>query len=365
MEDNNVRNRNIDIFRAFALCIVIIYHIWVLTGQMMIKNNILRTFIMLGGEIGVTAFFLISGFGNFFSLKNMERVGNLKFTDYIKRRALRIMPEYYISLLFMLFLSDKAVYLSKKGIIVVGLHLIFAHNIPTVGAINGVLWTMAVTVQFYILAIPIYKLCERLRGFSCVIAIATTVLCKYILLHYVMPAMTWEWASFWCSRQTLPSVIDNFVIGMFVAKLIYEKQDWYNHRKFYILGVIFALILLYFVSCLGLQEGIHTDNVSGYTWHSLVAICIALAIYCFAATGLSYRGLIAKFFLWLAKYEYGIYILHLVLIQSLIAYSPVIEYCNSHFIWVSYVFLFAASITIGYIFSLIVDAFRKEYILKI
>lgn len=369
MVSENTRNRNIDIIRAVALCVVMIYHIWVLTGQVVINNNILKIFIVLGGETGVTAFFLISGIGIYFALKKMEESHTLKFSMFLKRRMLRIIPEYYLSILFTLFLSNRAVYLSKQGMVDILLHLIFMHNaLPsTGGSINGVLWTMAITMQFYIVAIPIYRLCEKFSLFFSIIAISITIVSKYILFHYIQPVCEVNGGelSFWFSRQLFLSVIDNFVLGMFTAKLIYERKNKYSIPQYlYVLGVIVSFLLLYYVSRLGYQQGIHTDNISGYTWHSMVAICISFGIYCFAAIKLNYKDFISKFFLWLSKYEYGIYIVHLMLIQVLIDYSPIIQYCNSKFVWGSYVILFIAAIIIGCIFSLLVDAFRKVYILK-
>lgn len=171
--------------------------------------------------------------------------------------------------------------------------------------------------------------------------------------------------AFWLSRQLLPTVIDNFVLGMFIAQLVCRRQD---KRKiwggFYILGIMTVFILLYIVCVSGLRNGIHTDNVSGVTWHSAVGLCIALMVYCFSMLKLPQKNLIYNVFLWLAKYEYGIYIIHLVLIQSIVSYSPAIQYCNSYYPWISFVTLFIASVIIGYIYSLLINVFRKEYILR-
>lgn len=361
---NNLRNRNIDIIRATALCTVIIYHIWVLSGTATINSTILQTFVTLGGEIGVTAFFIISGVSIYFALNNMEQSDSLKFGSFIKRRMIRILPEYYISILFVLFFSNNAVFLSKNGIMDILLHSLFIHNIlpSTSGSINGVLWTMALIAQFYIVAIPIYKLCVKSKVFVPILSIIITVAIKFVLFHYIMPNFEGN-LSFWFSRQLFISVLDNFILGMYTAKMISKCKDRENGKQSrYIIGTIISVLILYFVSRIGLAKGIHTDNLSGYTWHSLITLCISFGVYCFANIKLSYKGFLTKILLWLSKYEYGIYIVHLILIQSLLAYSPFVQYNNVA--WISYFILFVSSIGMGYLFSLLVNGFRIVYILK-
>lgn len=67
------RNKSIDILRAGALLIVLTYHLWVLTGSVAIMLPIVDTIVPLGGELGVTLFFLLSGYGIYYSLKITEQ----------------------------------------------------------------------------------------------------------------------------------------------------------------------------------------------------------------------------------------------------------------------------------------------------
>jgi peptidoglycan/LPS O-acetylase OafA/YrhL len=65
------RNKNIDIIRAFAILMVLIYHIYAITG-IATKNNIIDTFLIYGGVVGVCIFFILSGFGIYNLLINKE-----------------------------------------------------------------------------------------------------------------------------------------------------------------------------------------------------------------------------------------------------------------------------------------------------
>ena len=56
------RNENVDLFRAVSLLMIVVYHAWVLTGGQPTGIGVLDQTILYWGEIGVTAFFLLSGY---------------------------------------------------------------------------------------------------------------------------------------------------------------------------------------------------------------------------------------------------------------------------------------------------------------
>ena len=56
------RNENVDLFRAVSLLMIVVYHAWVLTGSQPTGIVVLDQIILYWGEIGVTAFFLLSGY---------------------------------------------------------------------------------------------------------------------------------------------------------------------------------------------------------------------------------------------------------------------------------------------------------------
>lgn len=160
------RNKSIDILRAGALLIVLTYHLWVLTGSVAIMLPIVDTIVPLGGELGVTLFFLLSGYGIYYSLKITEQKnGKIKYLVFLKKRLKRILPQYYFNLIFLLLFTGAAVYLSVEHILDILTHFLLIHNLfPDYhGAINGVLWTMGVIFQFYLVAIPIYSFIKKVR----------------------------------------------------------------------------------------------------------------------------------------------------------------------------------------------------------
>ena len=93
------RNYHIDLIRAASILWIVIYHSWVLTGSITLWPKVLHTLVMLGGEIGVTSFFALSGYGIFCSLKKMEETGGVNFWLFLKKTLL----PHYAAVLYMFF----------------------------------------------------------------------------------------------------------------------------------------------------------------------------------------------------------------------------------------------------------------------
>ena len=60
------RIKNIDLLRAGAILYIMLYHCYVLSGQPWQAHTAIHTILTLGGEVGVTLFFLLSGYGIIF-----------------------------------------------------------------------------------------------------------------------------------------------------------------------------------------------------------------------------------------------------------------------------------------------------------
>ena len=52
------RIKNIDLLRAGAILYIMLYHCYVLSGQPWQSHTAIHTLLTLGGEVGVTLFFL-------------------------------------------------------------------------------------------------------------------------------------------------------------------------------------------------------------------------------------------------------------------------------------------------------------------
>lgn len=353
-----MRNKNIDVTRTIALLLVLIYHIWALTGSTSHNIPFISTMVSLGGELGVTIFFIISGFGIYNAIKKQESSEAIKFFPFIKKRFVRIMPEYYSIIFLVLLLTPGAAYLSKAGLKDIILHLIFLHNITeaTAGSINGVLWTMALIVQFYIISIPMYKLLKKIKYAFPIIAILVTIAFKYVVFHH----LGFD-DSFWASRETIFSCLDNFALGMFVAYLLEKGFMTSKFNKTWIncILIVLGIFCLYLACEAGLKFGIHDDNFSGYIWHSVIAIICSLIILVYARKDLFGDWFLKKAFIWISKYEYSIYILHMLMIQYLFGYSSFAQFAVAKGMGIKYIFFTVICIASGFIFHNMADGFRN------
>lgn len=346
------RNKNIDVFRSCALLLVMIYHCWVLMGSRKLGISIINNFVVLGGEIGVTAFFAISGFGIYLSLDTAYKNGTFNYISFLKRRFFRIAPQYYLSILIVVLISD-AQYFSGYGIKMLITHLFFVHNLfpDCSGTINGALWTMGITVQFYIVAPILYKFFKKWNHLSFLCSILITTSCKIFLFSIVLPYLGKNGhLEFFAGRQ-LFSALDNFCVGLYVASLIKNLKNKIGHKQAITITGIF-IILLIGISNMGIRYGVNTNNWSGYIWHSCCAtilggIMLGISYLKTHETVYFYKKLIQ-----LSHYEYGIYIWHLIIIRNFIDHSPWIQTClnRPHIEWL-YFLLIATSIAVGVIFT--------------
>lgn len=355
------RSYTMDIFRVAALLLVLVYHSWALTGSLPFRYGALTLVVALGGEIGVTAFFALSGYGIYHSIASQERKEGFRFLPYMRRRCRRIVPQYYISILFAVVFLYGGTYLSfGGGIKSIVTHLLFIHNLfPQYhGAINGVLWTMGVTFQFYILAYPLYRGMKKGGIIFAVFCIIVTIAVKGILYAYVLPGCNMDHnLEFFSGRQLITS-LDNFTAGMYVAYLG-EKANFEHKRNVkYLCGVVLGCIVTYGVCYLGRNNDIHTNNITGYVWHRFLALGLGIIMFFCSMIQCNPENRFVKSILLLSKYEYGIYLWHILIINNLIVNSGIVQaIMNSRWPKLVYLIFIVTAVFVGSLLSRMTDAY--------
>lgn len=343
------RFKNIDCCKCIALLTVLIYHYWVLSGSPSINISMpgLDTIIPLGGEIGVTMFFVLSGFGIYCLLKNK---GAVSWFLFIKSRFIKIAPLYYFSILLVIGLTPAgAGFFSKSGLLDIITHVFFVHNFGGRfhGSINGALWTMGVIFQYYLIAIFLYKCMEKNRYATVLLGIIFTVAVKIFTYKFLLPAFGMSGTVYFVYGRQLVTALDNFVLGMYAGSFIYNNDKKLSFAKG-ILCLIVMVCLLVLWGKSGQKYGIHTANVSGYLWHSVLAVILAGITVVF---GLMKETDHMQILQLIGKIEYGIYLLHFPILQNLLQ-SPLIQSLNAkgHYLTGCLCFLTVA-ITVGGVFN--------------
>jgi peptidoglycan/LPS O-acetylase OafA/YrhL len=345
----------VDVMRAIAVLMVALYHFWVVLGNKSLTVpvfNIPLNFAW-GGEVGVTAFFMISGFGIDCSLGSREKT---EFVPFFLKRIKRIYPQYIVSIIVMLLIGNAAVYLSWDNLKSVVTHIFFIHNffISTHGSISGVLWTMGVTVQFYLISIVLYKLIKRFPKGMFVASIVVSVGLKALLYGIFETKELDYWHYFIYGRQLFSS-LDNFVIGMLVAEVARKTQ-----KKVNVLAPILSGIVLFVWVIVSIAKGtLYSNTLFGCTWHSITAVLMGFTMLMYVLTEINCENAVVKAFRFVGKYEYGIYIWHLLIVNNLLEKSPIVQQLAQRGFIAFALPMLVVTIAFGYLSEVVIDGKRS------
>ena len=210
------RIKNIDLLRAGAILYIMLYHCYVLSGQPWQSHTAIHTLLTLGGEVGVTLFFLLSGYGIYLSLSSSEARGCLPgWRAFMKKRCIRIMPQYYVCITVLLIFMSTQMF-SNEGLRHILAYYTFTENFSPVthGSINGALWTMGVIFQFYLIAPFLYKAVRKNWLVSAIVSIVFTVICRFAVVRYLHNSGISDNSVYFVYERQVFSALDNFVLGM-------------------------------------------------------------------------------------------------------------------------------------------------------
>lgn len=179
------------------------------------------------GNIAVAAFIVLSGFCLQLSLftRGNGRITNLK--DYFRRRAMRILPPYYAALAISVWVATnitakqnfppftRYVPVTNENVLA---HVFLYHNFNPAWMykINGVMWSIAVEAQLYLL-FPLLVL-----GFFKVGRIAVLAACAGIAWAVI--------ATVPVAPKLYPWFLPLFVLGMVSAHLAHRPSKRFGHQ---------------------------------------------------------------------------------------------------------------------------------------
>ena len=351
------RYENVDMLRSLAIITIIVYHCFAITMPTLSHVLYVDKLIGYGGEIGVTLFFVLSGFGIAYSIINAENKDGKGYTwiAFMKKRITRIVQQYYVCLAIMLLLTDCAGFLlTPQGILHIFSHIFFFQNlfVTTHGSINGAMWALATIFQFYLIALPLQKLIEKNKWIILFLAIIVSIGSKCLIYNYIAHNTELNGTYFFVYGRQLLDTLDNFVVGMVIAKVCTERKQ--DKKWYWWIGVIVLFVVMIFWITVIDKIGLYTNNLLSYIWHSVLALILAGILFCFNRCPFPFKY-IKKFLLWLSKYEYGIYIWHIVLIYNLIGKSPLFQLIRSQTFYMFTVVILIVSIFMGFFSTKFID----------
>ncbi len=239
----------LDGLRGIAVLLVLWYHVWEITW---LPANSSYTFIPATGFVGVHLFFYISGFVIAYPFVRALAAGTAQpsWGHFANRRTFKIVPSYLASIALAYAIGYAQTQTWGAGTAAdLGTHLLFVHTwfANTQGSINGVLWTLGVEVQFYLLFPFIWLLFKRSPW-------ATAA-------GMILIAWAWRSALHSCCASTtfalleenLPGYLDIFACGILSAYLYVRFHARWSVTAvrratgalLAVLGIFFALWLMH------------------------------------------------------------------------------------------------------------------------
>ncbi len=249
---SGVRLPGIEGMRAAAACSILIWHGWLYSSPSgtPVHRSLLSHFVP-DLQFGVTLFFTLSAFLLFrpFAATVLRQLPPLSSAAYLKSRALRILPCYWLVLFIAAFVL-KTVLVRNDGQLVPGrpdnvadlLRMAgFAQNYTpdTLGIGIGPGWSLAVEVVFYlllpVLAFAAYSLGKhattpRARRLAALVPAAVLLLVglagKFVAAN-IFPGTPAQWGTTWHSVVELSffGTADLFAFGAVLAVLYVEVED--------------------------------------------------------------------------------------------------------------------------------------------
>ena len=287
-----------DGLRVIAIGLVMWFHIWQQSWLMPVKQlgsiTVDLTKLVRTGYIMVDIMLLLSGYLLFIPI---ARGGSLDVPSFYKKRLARILPSYLLSILVMLFafaLPENGWRFTPELTRDLLTHLTFTHTFfhsTYVGtALNVVLWTLAIEMQFYLL-FPLISAWFRKMP---IVAYAVMIAAAFLFRRYAASQQDID-----LYLNQLPAMLDVYANGMlaalFTAEL--EKQNQTKLTKLFFLAVsMFGFLMLWRLIRTHYTELFPMDSRKlGQLEHrfELSAIC-ALILVSGESSYLLYKGLFSN-----------------------------------------------------------------------
>jgi peptidoglycan/LPS O-acetylase OafA/YrhL len=307
---------NLDGIRAVACLMVFVAHIWdYLNNRESLstaENWIYTNFIADLGTTGVCLFFVLSGFLiTTLLLREKDVTGTISLKNFYARRVLRIWPMFFLVILLGFFIVPliSGNYNASETGKHIPWYILFANNFDRIATgfrgfgndTLGVLWSVAVEEQFYLLW-PLLVLFISKKWFP-VVPILIIIFSIVFRYYHSSDNKVLSFHTF--------SVMSDLAIGSLVAWLVtYRTLTITNTFRISIYLLIFGLLLFH--------QSLLSNAQYSFFGRTILALgfCFIILDQVINTTGV-FRFSSAK---WLSKFgiiTYGFYCLHLFVVMGI------------------------------------------------
>jgi peptidoglycan/LPS O-acetylase OafA/YrhL len=329
------RNQNLDLVRALAISIVLVFH----TVQMLeVRSWPLRQ-LATAGSAGVDLFFVLSGvlIGGLYWRERSE-FGNVERGRFILRRACRTIPPY----LAALFLSWSAVYISRHEAFDTR-YLIFAQNYCERIPYFLVSWSLCIEEHFYVLlpfVLAVFCL-KNTRLTGAVLALVALLPLILRCAHYRDPMPE----EFGFSTTATHLRCDGLILGVLAAYLL----RYYKGR---LKSLVRVKVPVYCATAIFVITKPHLPVAFSYTAGYSITYALMMLSVIICSMDRPYSVSTWRATNVIAITSYSIYLTHALVIhvclQCCRLLSPV-------FLVVEWVVMIVAIVAVGFVFHLLVE----------
>jgi peptidoglycan/LPS O-acetylase OafA/YrhL len=320
------RIATIDGLRGVAIILVVWFHTWQITwlANPLPLTNLSLQPLAETGFLGVALFFFISGFVIVLPFARARNVGGAapSMRHFASRRFAKIFPSYALCIVAMLAIGYQTYPSANAAIKDVVFHLLFIHDwfATTTGTIDGVMWSLGVEVQFYLLfPLIVFAFVRR--------PLLTTLALFAVANGWRVWCLLSSHYFFEQRLEQLPAYIDDFAAGMFAAYLFVvlpQRAPRLAARRWFfsalmLVGIVASLTLIN--DCYAHRYDPEWPSPWSVAWRSSLALA-------FAATALGalfahrpLQSLLAnRALLFLAAISYNLYLWHQPIARKLLAW---------------------------------------------
>ncbi len=238
----------LDGLRGIAILLVLWYHVWEISWLPAPLQAL--QFLPETGFIGVHLFFFLSGFviSYPFVRAKIRATTPPSWRHFAWRRFIKIVPSYVLSIAVAYAIG----YPRAQGPAIpvwqaLVAHLLFVHTwFPTIyGSINGVLWTLAVEVEFYLIFPLLWWCFQRAPWLTATAMIALSLAWRSAMASCCYTTL------FTTYSENLPGYLGIFACGMIAAWIYCRLGEAYAARRYggfapilALAGGVFLIVLL-------------------------------------------------------------------------------------------------------------------------
>jgi peptidoglycan/LPS O-acetylase OafA/YrhL len=310
--------------RVLAIVTVVQYHVtWIFWGEQGIALH--RGFVdgSLVLFFGMDLFFILSGFliGSIL-LRSLERNGTQDLRRFYLRRILRTFPSYYV-VLTVLALALPLTAMQRKHL---PFEYVYLTNFVSLHRPDIVMfwgWSLALEEQFY-LAVPLlFFVLHRLRSDRARIGLLAVLWISALVVRLVIYYRWVPWNDFVLYGALYFRTytrFDTLVAGILLAFVHQKYGDvigrWLEHPRHRAMLALPALACLWLLVRPSMFGAEHVQLVHVFSWGTVTSVMYLCALpLLLHGDGLVHRALSAPFFRRAATLGYGVYLVHIPLID--------------------------------------------------